>query len=261
VTTPLFWVVGAVSDRVGRKSVILFGCLLGALTFFPIYHGLTHYANPELESAIASAPVTVHVGSEACSVQFNPLGGRAPRSECDNVRALLVQGGVPFRTKDAGSVNGIMVDVGGVRYPGTDLMAVQRGLVAAGYPAHADPARINAPMIVLLVALMGTYLALVFAPLAAALVELFPGRIRYTALSFPYHLGNGLVGGFFPAIAFAIVTETGDIYSGLWYPVVFTLGTVVIGGLFLNGRGSQSAPDPNSGHLSEGSSTSTARSG
>ncbi|WP_408462216.1 MFS transporter [Paraburkholderia fungorum] len=254
ITTPLFWVVGSLSDRVGRKPIIMLGCLVGALTFFPIYHALTHYANPALESAILSAPVTVEADSATCSLQFNPLGSRQEQSDCDRVKALLAQSGVPYRAIDESGATHVTVTIGRTRYAGAAVTAIQSGLVAAGYPVRADPAHVNAPMIVLLVVLLGVYLAMVFAPLAAALVEMFPGRIRYTALSFPYHLGNGLVGGFFPAIAFAIVAQTGDIYAGLWYPVVFTLSTVVIGGVFLKEQRAQQMTE-----LGRSASTATER--
>ncbi|MGF6779320.1 MFS transporter [Paraburkholderia sp. GAS334] len=233
IVTPMFWLMGTLSDRIGRKPIIMAGCLLSALTVFPIFHGLTHYANPALESAIAVSPVTIKADEKKCSLQFSIFRKNDSAGACDNVRTLLADSGIPYVSEDVQGSSDVFLAIGAKEYPGGDLASIKRSLIDAGYPASAAPSRVNAPMVVLLVALMGTYLAMVFAPLAAALVEMFPGRIRYTALSFPYHLGNGLIGGFFPAIAFAIVAHTGNIYAGLWYPVLFTLSTVVIGGLFL----------------------------
>lgn len=229
---PLFWVFGKLSDCIGRRSIILTGCLLGALTYFPIFHALTHYANPALESAIERAPVKVVGDAATCSFQFDIFGDRKFTSGCDIVKSLLAKDGVPysFQQRDGDKTD---VTVGRVSFHATDGASIRQGLAQAGYPTVADPAHVNGPMIVLLVWVMSVFLAMVFAPLAAILVEMFPAKIRFTALSIPYHVGNGIFGGFFPTIAFAIVAQTGNIYAGLWYPVVFCLVTVVVGGLFL----------------------------
>lgn len=235
LSMPLFWFFGKLSDRVGRRPVILLGCLLGALTYFPIFHGLTHFANPALESAIERAPVKVTGDSSTCSFQFDILGTRKYTSGCDMAKGLLAKSGVPYTfQQQAGSA--ATVTIGSITFQADDMAGIKKGLENAGYPASADPSQVNSVMVVLLVWLMSVYLAMVFAPLAAILVEMFPAKIRFTALSFPYHLGNGIFGGFFPTIAFAIVTQTGDMYAGLWYPVAFALVTVVIGGLFLRSK-------------------------
>lgn len=232
LSMPLFWYFGRLSDRIGRRPVILIGCLLAALTYFPIFHALTHFANPALESAIERAPVRVTGDEATCSFQFDVLGNRKLTTGCDKVKSLLATGGVPYVFLNASGAD-TSVTIGGTTFKADDVAGIKRGLSDAGYPASADPSHVNGVMIVVLVWLMSAYLAMVFAPLAAILVEMFPARIRLTALSFPYHLGNGIFGGFFPTIAFAIVMQTGDMYAGLWYSVAFALVTVVIGGLFL----------------------------
>jgi MFS family permease len=234
LSMPLFWYFGRLSDRIGRRPVILAGCMLAALTYFPIFHGLTHFANPALETAIERAPVKIVGEASTCSFQFDVLGTRKFTSGCDKAKSLLANSGVPYTFESKASST--MVSIGGASFAADDIAAIRDGLSAAGYPASADPAQINGAMIVLLVWVMSAYLAMVFAPLAALLVEMFPARIRLTALSFPYHVGNGIFGGFFPTIAFAIVTQTGDMYAGLWYAVVFAVVTVVIGGLFLRSK-------------------------
>ncbi|MGV7241144.1 MFS transporter [Caballeronia sp. M23-90] len=232
LSMPLFWFFGMLSDRVGRRPVILLGCLLGALTYFPIFHGLTHYANPALEYAINRSPVKIIGDSSSCSLQFDVIRTREVLSLCDKTKTLLASGGVPYSfDRVAGSET--MVAIGDTFFKATDSSNIRKGLAAAGYPDRADPLRINGVMVVLLIWLMSVYLAMVFAPLAALLVEMFPPKIRLTALSLPYHLGNGIFGGFFPTIAFAIVAQTGDIYAGLWYPIIFSLLTVIVGFVFL----------------------------
>lgn len=253
VSMPFFWLVGALSDRIGRKPIILAGCLLGALTYFPIFHALTHYANPALEAAIDASPVTVRADRSTCSFQFDPIGKRRFTSECDMVKGLLAQNGIPYTNASAGPGSAVTVMIGHAQFAGSDLAGIKRGVREAGYPSSADPAHINAPMILALLFLMSLYLTMVFAPLAAAMVEMFPAKIRYTALSFPYHLGNGLIGGFFPTIAFAIVAQTGDIYAGLWYPVIFAIGTAVIGGIFLKGNASSAGEMGATGPLGQSS--------
>ena len=248
--TPFFIVFGWLSDRIGRKRIILAGCLLAAVTYFPIFRAITHFANPALEAAQRTAPVTVEVPSTQhpdndCSVQFNPVGTSKFSSPCDVAKAALVKRGVPY--SNFTSFTGVTsIRVGSTliqSYDATAPDAKDRAarfeqelgptLDAAGYPKAADPARINKPMVVLLLWVLVLYVTMVYGPIAAILVEMFPTRIRYTSMSLPYHIGNGWFGGFLPTTAFAIVAATGSIYSGLWYPVVIAVITVVVGLAFV----------------------------
>jgi MFS family permease len=258
--TPFFLVFGALSDRIGRKPIIMAGLLLAALTYFPIFRAITHYANPALAAAQERAPVTVTADKRTCSVQFNPVGTSKFTSPCDVAKAALVKRGVPYSNSDfvnavdAGNTNpdpgptreaGVTVGTTLIRsYDATapDAKAqaaafdksLDAALKTAGYPAKADPAQVNKPMLTLLLWILVIYVTMVYGPIAAMLVELFPTRIRYTSMSLPYHIGNGWFGGFLPFIAFAIVAATGSIYSGLWYPVVVSIITLVIGVLFVH---------------------------
>jgi MFS family permease len=243
--TPFFLLFGALSDRVGRKPIIMAGCLLAALTYFPLFRGLTHYANPALEAAQAAAPVVVSADPGRCSVQFNPVGTSRFTTPCDVAKSALVRRGVPYANETASGA-GAIVRVGATAIPSYDATAsdarergavfdaaLGRALDAAGYPAKADPARIDRPMVVLLLWVLVLYVTMVYGPIAAMLVEMFPTRIRYTSMSLPYHIANGWFGGFLPTAAFAIVAATGDIYSGLWYPIAAALLTLVVGTLFV----------------------------
>ncbi|HWE41599.1 MAG TPA: MFS transporter, partial [Gemmatimonadaceae bacterium] len=242
--TPFFLVFGAWSDHVGRKPIILAGCALAALTYFPLFRAITHYGNPALAAAQASSPATVTADPNECRVQFNPVGTAQFTSSCDVAKSALVKAGVPYANVDAPRGTIAQIRIGNaapvISYDAKAADAKARGVVfdsslaaelkAAGYPAKADPARINKPMLVLLLWILVIYVTMVYGPIAAMLVEMFPTRIRYTSMSLPYHIANGWFGGFLPPIAFAIVAATGDIYSGLWYPVVVAALTVVIGG-------------------------------
>jgi hypothetical protein len=244
--TPFFVVVGVLSDRVGRKPLIMLGCALAVFTYFPLFRALTHYANPALAAAQERSPVVVLADPTDCSVQFNPVGTSTFTSSCDVAKAALVARGVPYRNVDALAGSVASIRVGDVEIPafdasGTDVAdrrsifetALRVALDAAQYPVVADPTRINTPMVVVVLWILMLYVTLVYGPIAAMLVEMFPSRIRYTSMSLPYHIGNGWFGGFLPTTAFAIVAGTGDIYSGLWYPVIIAAMTFVVGTLFL----------------------------
>lgn len=244
--TPFFVVFGMLSDRVGRKPIILLGCALAALTYFPLFRALTHYANPALESAQQRAPVVVVANADACSVQFNPVGTSKFTSPCDVAKAALVARGVPYRNEAAAPGTTVEVRVGETRITSYDAAgpnaatekpafdaALANALTAAAYPVTADKAAIDTPMVILILWILVLYVTLVYGPIAAMLVEMFPTRIRYTSMSLPYHLGNGWFGGFLPTTAFAIVAAKGDIYAGLWYPIIVAAMTFVIGAIFL----------------------------
>ncbi len=242
--TPFFVVMGTLSDRVGRKPIILTGCLLAVVTYFPLFRALTHFANPALEAAHSRAPVVVVADPATCSVQFDPVGKSRFTSSCDVAKAALVKAGVPYRNEATSAP--AEVRVGATRVASYDATApdakrraavfdstVGAALSAAGYPAKADPARMNHVMIVAVLFVLVLYVTMVYGPIAAMLVEMFPTRIRYTSMSLPYHIGNGWFGGFLPTTAFAIVAATGDFYSGLWYPVIVAGITLVVGALFV----------------------------
>jgi MFS family permease len=234
--TPGFILFGWLSDKIGRKPIMLAGFLLGAWTYFIIFQGITHYANPALERALATAPVTVTADPKECSFQFNPVGISQFRTSCDIAKSALVARSVNYENQEAPAGTVASVKVGeqtissfdGVGLAPADFAAKSAAFSKAlgdtiaqhGYPASADPSQINYPMTVLLLTILVVYVTLVYGPIAAWLVELFPTRIRYSGMSLPYHIGNGWFGGFLPATAFAIVAATGNIYSGLWYPVV-----------------------------------------
>ncbi|WP_168078034.1 MFS transporter [Caulobacter sp. SSI4214] len=249
IGTPFFVIFGWLSDRIGRKWIILAGCLLAAATYFPIFKALTVAANPMLAQAEAAAPVTVSTDPATCAFQFDLIGKAKFNSPCDVAKAALAKAGAPYRVIDAGAGAPTTVQVGRVTLSGFDpagatgkaFAAARKAwegeladqLKVAGYPAKADAKRVDQPKVVGLLALLVIYVTMVYGPIAAMLVELFPTRIRYTAMSLPYHIGNGWFGGFLPTTAFAIVAATGDIYSGLWYPVIIAAVTAVVGGLFL----------------------------
>jgi MFS family permease len=250
LATPAFVFFGWLSDRVGRKPIILTGCLLAALTYFPLFHALTLYANPALFAAQASAPVAVIADARECSIQFDPVGkNKFDSTSCDIAKSFLAKAGVSYQRVDAppGTVAQIRAGETTITVPDphavtgaqrkaaiTDFQgAAKKALSALGYPDKADPASVNKPMVVLILFVLVLYVTMVYGPIAALLVELFPARIRYSAMSLPYHIGNGWFGGFLPTTAFAMVAATGDIYYGLWYPIVVAGITAVLGFLFL----------------------------
>ena len=249
IATPCFILFGWLSDRIGRKKIVLAGCLIAAITYIPIFKGITHFANPAIESAVAASPVTIVADPNACTFQFDPVGKKTFLQSCDVAKTVLVKAGIPYSTEAAPPGTLARVKVGNTEITsieGTGMSAaafkeasgafnkaLSARLKEAGYPAKADPAQINYPMLLLLLVILVVYVTMVYGPIAAWLVELFPAKIRYTSMSLPYHIGNGWFGGFLPAISFALVALTGDMYYGLRYPIIISLMTVVIGFLFL----------------------------
>ena len=249
IGTPFIILFGWLSDKVGRKPIILGGCLLAALTYFPLFHALTAAANPGLAAASERAPITVIADPAQCAFQFDPVGKAAFNSSCDIAKSYLARAGLPYRNEAAPAGTLATVKIGDAVVASFDghaldknVLATQRAaweaqaataLAQAGYPAASDSATVNKPMVVAILAILMIYFAMVYGPIAAMLGEMFPAAIRYTSMSLPYHLGNGWFGGFLPTTSFAMVAASGDIYYGLWYPVVVAGLTFVIGFFFI----------------------------
>ncbi|MGO3932374.1 MFS transporter [Rhodopseudomonas pseudopalustris] len=246
--TFFFIVFGWLSDKIGRKPIILTGCAIAALSFFPIFKAITSNANPALERAIETVKVEVVSDPALCGDLFNPVGTRVFTAPCDTARAYLSQSSVKYSTTNGPAGSGVKVLVNGTEVPYTDAKTsnpqVLATIQAAGYPKAGNPEIIKMsnpfdifrPQVMAVIGLLFVlvlFVTMVYGPIAAMLVELFPTRIRYTSMSLPYHIGNGWFGGLLPATAFAIVASTGDIYAGLWYPIIFASITVVIGLIFL----------------------------
>ncbi len=247
--TPFFVIFGWLSDKIGRKPIILAGCLFAVLTYFPIFKALTVAANPALASATASAPVTVVADPAECSFQFDPVGKKTFSTSCDIAKSALATAGVSYvnQAAPAGTLATVKIGETSVAsFQGSNMpkkafseakaawgKTLTSALAAKGYPAKSDPAKMNKPLVVGLLFLLVLYVTMVYGPVAAALVEMFPARIRYTSMSLPYHIGNGWFGGFLPTTAFAMVAATGNIYYGLWYPITVAAVTFVVGLLFL----------------------------
>ncbi|KAA2236930.1 MHS family MFS transporter [Salinarimonas soli] len=233
---------GSLSDRIGRKPIILGGCLIAAITYFPLFQALTATANPTYARAIETVKITVTADPATCGSLFDPVGIRTFTTPCDVTRRTLSQQALRYNLAPAPAGTPTTVNVGGTDVPVANFaQAIGPASVAAGYPAANDPAKVKvdgffsalgnaqALKIIGILTIMVLYVTAVYGPIAAALVEFFPTRIRYTAMSLPYHIGNGWFGGLLPATSFAIVASTGDIYAGLWYPIGFALMTFVIG--------------------------------
>ena len=254
LATPFFIFFGTLSDRIGRKWIILGGCMIAALTYFPIFKAITHYGNPALESALTNSPVVVVADPASCHFQFNPTGTTKFPSSCDIATGQLTAASVSYTHQDAPAGTVASVKVGDKVYPSFNATmtpdnlnfdaaskareaALKKDLgaaiKAAGYPSKAEPDQINKPMLVLMLFILVLFVTMVYGPIAAMLVEMFPTRIRYTSMSLPYHIGNGWFGGLLPTISFALVASNGNIYYGLWYPIVIAVVCFVIGALFV----------------------------
>ncbi|MCA1196916.1 MHS family MFS transporter [Sphingomonas sp. R647] len=250
IGTPFFIFFGWLSDKIGRKPIIMAGCALAVLTYFPAFQALSSAANPALARAAATAPVTVVTHDADCSLQFDPVGGNKFDSKsCDIAKAFLAKNAISYSSVEAPVGAIAQVKVGEATFTAPDPAQVtgadrkaaitafqgelKAALTTAGYPSKADPAQINKPLVVAILTWLVLLVTMVYGPIAAMLVELFPTKIRYTSMSLPYHIGNGWFGGFLPTTAFAMVAATGDIYYGLWYPIVVAGLTLVVGLLFL----------------------------
>ena len=242
--TPFFIVFGWLSDKIGRLKIILAGCAIAALTFFPLFAGLTHYVNPDLEAFAQKNPITVSADQATCNFHIF-VGPWSKFTDCDRAQDLLTKSGLSFKIVSTPGSPSVDMSVGSTKVVGWGAPKWNEALLTAGYPnltknaagaivpKPADPAKINWVMAELILLIMVIYVTMVYGPIAAFLVEMFPTQIRYTSMSLPYHIGNGWFGGMLPLLATAIVATTGDIYAGLWYPIVIAVMTLVIGFIFL----------------------------
>ena len=247
--TPFFVVFGMLSDKIGRKPIIMAGCLLAVLTYFPVFTALTKAANPDLAAAQAKNQVVVTADPKECSFQFNPTGTVKFTSSCDIAKQVLAGASVSYENAVAAPGTPATIKIGETvitgytakglpvdeakKKDGEFKKAVADSLKAAGYPSKADPAKIDKVMVTVILFYLVLLVTMVYGPIAAMLVEMFPTRIRYTSMSLPYHIGNGWFGGLLPTTAFAIVAQTGNMYNGLWYPIIIAGATFVVGTLFI----------------------------
>jgi len=249
IGTPFFVFFGSLSDKIGRKPIIMLGCALAVVTYFPVFKALTEAANPDLAAAQAKNKVVVVANPAECSFQFNPTGTVKFTSSCDIAKQVLAASSVSYENEAAPAGTTASIKIGNVTIPGYTAKgipadeakakdaafkkAVADTLKAEGYPAKADPAKMNKVMMVAILTYLVILVTMVYGPIAAMLVELFPTRIRYTSMSLPYHIGNGWFGGLLPTTSFAIVAQTGNMYNGLWYPIIVAGATAIIGTLFI----------------------------
>ncbi len=231
--TPFFIFFGWLSDKIGRLKIIMAGCLIAAVTYFPLFHALTHYVNPALEKYTQSTPISV----AATNCNFHLFVGPWSKfTDCDKAKDYLTKQGLSFDSVPAVAGQSVVTKIGNVEIDGWDEAKFKDALKTTGYPGPANKADINYPMTLLILFVMLIYVTMVYGPIAAFLVEMFPTKIRYTSMSLPYHIGNGWFGGMLPLVATAMVAVSGDIYYGLWYPIVVAVMTLVIGTLFLRNR-------------------------
>jgi MFS family permease len=247
--TPFFILFGSWSDKIGRKPIIMAGCLLAVLTYFPVFTALTKAANPALAEAQAKNKVVITSDDKECSFQFNPTGTVKFTSSCDIAKQVLASSSVSYENAAGPAGAPATVKIGETVIPSYTSKgippaeakvkdaefkkAVAEALKAAGYPAKADMARVDRVMVIAILTYLVILVTMVYGPVAAMLVEMFPTRIRYTSMSLPYHIGNGWFGGLLPTTAFAIVAQTGNMYNGLWYPIIIAGMTFVVGMLFI----------------------------
>ncbi|AVT07398.1 MFS transporter [Paracidovorax avenae] len=249
IGTPFFVVFGSLSDKIGRKPIIMLGCVLAVLTYFPVFKALTEAANPDLAAAQAKNKVVIVADPAECSFQFNPTGTAKFTSSCDVAKQVLAASSVSYDNEAAPAGTPAVIKIGQTTIPSYAARglsaeeakakdaafkkAVAETLKADGYPAKADPAKMNKVMMVVILTYLVLLVTMVYGPIAAMLVEMFPTRIRYTSMSLPYHIGNGWFGGLLPTMSFAIVAQTGNMYNGLWYPIIIAGITAIIGTLFI----------------------------
>jgi MFS family permease len=232
IGTPFFLVFGWLSDKIGRLKIILAGCLIAALTYFPLFMALTHYANPDLEAFQQRNPITVSADQSTCELHIF-VTGFTKFSDCDRAQDFLTKSGLSFKIVSVPGAKSVDLSLGATKVEGWDNARWTAALASAGYPKSADPAKINWLMTEAILVLMVIYVTMVYGPIAAFLVEMFPTKIRYTSMSLPYHIGNGWFGGMLPLLATAVVAATGDIYYGLWYPIIVAIMTVIVGTIWL----------------------------
>jgi MFS family permease len=239
---PFFLIFGNLSDLIGRKPIVIVGCLLIVTTYFPLFHGLTHYADPALEAAQERAPAVVVADPASCSLQFRLIGFERYTSPCDVAKATLAARGVNYTNRTAPPNTPVTIEIGSTVVASYDAVgadaktqgetfgkALGAALAKGGYPVKANPAEIDYGMVMVILLIMIIYCAMIYGPMAAMMVEMFPPEVRYVSFSVPYNLAVGWIGGFLTPTAFAIIASTGDIYSGLWYPV----GVVIVSGLVI----------------------------
>ena len=232
IGTPFFIVFGWLSDRIGRLKIILAGCAIAAITYFPLFQGLTHYVNPDLEAFAKANPITVTADQSNCNFHIF-VGPWSKFTDCDRAQDFLTKSGLSFKIVGAPGSKTVDLDIAGTKVQGWDNPKWTAALAAKNFPKAADPKKINWFMTQVILVIMVIYVTMVYGPIAAFLVEMFPTKIRYTSMSLPYHIGNGWFGGMLPLLATAIVAAQGDIYAGLWYPIIVAVMTLIVGLVFL----------------------------